>query len=242
MGERMNFTAQRLKCGLIGLGGWAARAWTWVNSTACCFTTKKPIRLMNGVGVGANAEDNKGENSRSRDHSEVVHRHRDQTSTSARTHCAEGRARKATVPLSWIMSGRVLTAERAGREGTREKREPVVKVVLWSPSSESGDDGGPTSRRLSKGCATRTKWPSSYRGGAEEALEDEKHILELGVRSTKVRVIRNIIIEKLKTAGAETCPTHGGPGGSKLKNQLHLTAGGHETTSCRHVSPHVSAQ
>ncbi|KAJ7939648.1 hypothetical protein B0H13DRAFT_1850417 [Mycena leptocephala] len=111
------------------------------------------------------------------------------------------------------MSGRVLTAEIAGREGTREKREPVVKVVRWSPWSESGDDGGPTSRRLSKGCATRTKWPSSYRGGAEEALEDEKHILELGVRSTKVRVIWNIIIEKLKTAGAETCPTHGGPGG-----------------------------
>ncbi|KAJ7854608.1 hypothetical protein B0H13DRAFT_1903570 [Mycena leptocephala] len=127
--------------------------------------------------------------------------------------------------------GPCIDGGETGREGTREKREPVVKVVRWSPSSESGDDG----------CATRTKWPSSYRGGAEEALEDEKHIPELGVRSTKVRVIWNIIIEKLKTAGAETCPTHGGPGGSKLKNQLHLTAGGHETTSCGHASPHVSA-
>ncbi|KAF8155202.1 hypothetical protein K438DRAFT_1777747 [Mycena galopus ATCC 62051] len=111
------------------------------------------------------------------------------------------------------LRGRVLTAKRAGREGTREKREPVVKVVRRSLSSESGDDGGPTLRRLSKGSAIRTKWPSSYRGSAEEALEDGKYVLELGGRSTKVRAIWNIIIEKLKTAGAETCPTHGGPGG-----------------------------
>ncbi|KAJ7818310.1 hypothetical protein B0H14DRAFT_2601348 [Mycena olivaceomarginata] len=153
-------------------------------------------------------------------------------SVSAHPHCTEGRPRKSTVPLSWITRGRVLTA-RAGRAGTREKREPVVKVVQRSPSSESGDDGRPTLRRLSKDYATRMKWPSLYRGGAEEALEDGKHVLELSGRSTKVRVgtTWNIIIEKMKTAGAETCPTHGGPGGSKPENQLHLTAGDHETTS-----------
>ncbi|KAJ7347785.1 hypothetical protein DFH08DRAFT_808563 [Mycena albidolilacea] len=162
---------------------------------------------MNGVGVGTNTEDNKGENSRSRDKRALrsdASLSRSDVGVCTHTHYTEGQPRKAT---SWITRGRVLTA-RAGRAGTREKREPVVKVVRRSSSS-----GGPTLRRLSKGCATQMKWPSLCRGGAEGALEDGKHVLELSGRSTKVRTIWNIIIEKLKTAGAETCPTHGGPGG-----------------------------